>query len=602
MEQQPQKLRSFFSKFAGSLMVKADNDLNIRCFTKKQIRTITDNYSTELGKGGFSLVYKGRLDDGRPVAVKKYIFTSKKKEFTKEVIIQSQFSHRNIVKLLGCCVEADAPMLVTEFVPNGNLSDLLHGMNAHRAPLSLCRRLQIASDVAEALVYMHTSQSHPILHGDIKPDNIFLDKNYVAKLSDFGISRLLSMSSDEYTGYVIGSMGYVDPEFCQTGRLDTKSDVYSFGVVLLELVTRRKAIDENNKFLAKFFSRDNTKFTRHEILDTEIATTENMEVLDDIVNLALECVKFELEERPEMRDVSECLRKIQRIQGEKHRQEVISSLQKSGCIRFTTKDQINKMTDNFESIPTECFMGKIYKGNYKEMPLAVIKASFEIHSKLQEKFCNQIVLHAKVNHNNVVKFEGCCLDGDVPILVYECAKASLHDILFGDGSKNWTIDFEVRLLLRFQLLKVLITCIHLIKVSGIGASMYLAMSKAAHERIKAEENNGYMDPRFLESGVLAKEADVYTFGVVLLEFFTGKKASNHIKHYRLEELIWDSAACYHLEKPRRMIFQCLDPDVRRRPKLEEAIRVFTSIITEDLFNDRMDDYYCNERCAARRRK
>ncbi|KAL6648188.1 hypothetical protein ACP70R_012412 [Stipagrostis hirtigluma subsp. patula] len=520
-------------------------------------------------------------------------------------------------------------MLVTEFVPNGNLSDLLHGMNAHRAPLSLCRRLQIASDVAEALVYMHTSQSHPILHGDIKPDNIFLDKNYVAKLSDFGISRLLSMSSDEYTGYVIGSMGYVDPEFCQTGRLDTKSDVSSFGVVLLELVTRRKAIDENNKFLAKFFSRDNTKFTRHEILDTEIATTENMEVLDDIVNLALECVKFELEERPEMRDVSECLQKIQRIQGEKHRQEVISSLQKSGCIRFTTKDQINKMTDNFESIPTECFMGKIYKGNYKEMPLAVIKASFEIHSKLQEKFCNQIVLHAKVNHNNVVKFEGCCLDGDVPILVYECAKASLHDILFGDASKNWTIDFEVRLRIAISIAQGLdylhsLGIIHgdvrtsnilvsgipeegfldfaQIKVSGIGASMYLAMSKAAHERIKAEENNGYMDPRFLESGVLAKEADVYSFGVVLLEFFTGKKASNHIKHYRLEELIWDSAACYHLEKPRRMIFQCLDPDVRRRPKLEEAIRVFTSIITEDLFNDRMDDYYCSERCAARRRK
>ncbi|KAK3156689.1 hypothetical protein QOZ80_2AG0110540 [Eleusine coracana subsp. coracana] len=199
MEEQRQQLQLLFSKFAGSVIVKTDNDLNIRCFTEKQIESITNNYNTVLGKGGFSVVYQGRLDDGRPVAVKKYIFTSKKKEFMKEVIIQSQFSHRNIVRLLGCCVEADAPMLVTEFAPNGNLSDLLHGLNPHQVRLSLDTRLQIASEVAEALVYMHTSQSHPILHGDIKPENIFLDNKYMPKLSDFGISRLLSMDSDEYT-------------------------------------------------------------------------------------------------------------------------------------------------------------------------------------------------------------------------------------------------------------------------------------------------------------------------------------------------------------------------------------------------------------------
>lgn len=125
MEEQRQQLQFLFGKFADSVIVYADNDLNIRCFTEKQIESITDNYNTVLGKGGFSVVYKGRFDDGRSVAVKKYISTSKKKEFTKEVIIQSQFSHRNIIRLLGCCVEADAPMLVTEFAPNGNLSDFL---------------------------------------------------------------------------------------------------------------------------------------------------------------------------------------------------------------------------------------------------------------------------------------------------------------------------------------------------------------------------------------------------------------------------------------------------------------------------------------------
>ncbi|KAK3152822.1 hypothetical protein QOZ80_2BG0164020 [Eleusine coracana subsp. coracana] len=384
MEEQRQQLQLLFSKFASSVIVKTDNDLNIRCFTEKQIESITDNYNTVLGKGGFSVVYQGRLDDGRPVAVKKYIFTTKKKEFMKEVIIQSQFSHRNIVRLLGCCVEADAPMLVTEFAPNGNLSDLLHGLNPHQVRLSLDTRLQMASDVAEALVYMHTSQSHPILHGDIKPENIFLDNKYMPKLSDFGISRLISMDSDEYTGYVIGSMGYIDPVFCQTGRLTTKSDVYSFGVVLLELVTREKAINDDRYALVKTFGRAHTKSSRHELLDKEITMTD-MRVLDDIVNLALECVKFELEERPEMRDVFECLRKIQRSK-EARRQKIISSFQQSGYERFIAKEQINKMTNNFKSNPTECFMGKIYRGASGIIPCLAIEMYFNVHGEVVKEF------------------------------------------------------------------------------------------------------------------------------------------------------------------------------------------------------------------------
>ncbi|OEL14419.1 hypothetical protein BAE44_0024562, partial [Dichanthelium oligosanthes] len=121
MEDQHQKLRIFFSESAAAVLERAGSDLNIRCSTEKQIERVTDNYSNVLGRGGFSIVYKGKLDDGRPVAVKRYSFSGQKKEFTK-VIIQSQFSHRNIVRLMGCCVEADASILVTEIVPSGNLA------------------------------------------------------------------------------------------------------------------------------------------------------------------------------------------------------------------------------------------------------------------------------------------------------------------------------------------------------------------------------------------------------------------------------------------------------------------------------------------------
>ncbi|GJM90976.1 hypothetical protein PR202_ga07307 [Eleusine coracana subsp. coracana] len=553
----------------------------------------------------------------------KNTFSHKKKEFTKEVIIQSQFSHRNIVKLLGCCVEADAPMLITEFVPKGNLSDLLHHLNADEVPLPLDTRLQIASGIAEALVYMHTSQSHPILHGDIKPEKIFLDNNYVPKLSDFGISRLLSMSSDEYTGYVIGSMGCIDPEFCRTGRLSTKSDVYSFGVVLLELTTRRKAIDLDINFLAKTFSSANTKSSRHEYFDKEIAATESIEVLDDIVNLALECVKFELEKRPEMRDVSQCIRKIQKTQEEKRRQEIISSLQRS-FKRFITREKINNIINDFKNNPTECFMGKIYRGTSGKISCLAIEMSFNVRDEVLKEFYHQIILHSKVKHENVVKFEGCCMDGDSPILVYESANASLHDILFRGGTINCTIDCLERYKIAVSIAKGLsylhsLGIVHgdvrtanmlvtndipkfkvllfnvQIKVSGIGASVYFSMVKAAHERIKAE-NNGYMDPRFLESGVFNKETDIYSLGVVLLELFTGRMVSNRIRKYRIEEL-WENAVCYHIKETRKIISRCLDPDVSRRPKLEEVITWFREE-QRHFWNDRLDGHFCGDDCRA----
>ncbi|GJM90977.1 hypothetical protein PR202_ga07308 [Eleusine coracana subsp. coracana] len=421
-------------------------------------------------------------------------------------------------------------------------------------------------------------------------------------------------------------MGYIDPVFCQTGRLTTKSDVYSFGVVLLELVTRKKAINDDRYALVKSFGRAHTKSSRHELLDKEI-TMADVRVLDDIVNLALECVKFELEERPEMRDVFECLRKIQRSK-EARRQKIISSFQQSGYERFIAKEQINKMTNNFKSNPIECFMGKIYRGASGIIPCLAMEMYFNVHGELVKEFSRQMTLHSKVNHENVVKFEGCCIDGDYPILVYDSAKASLHDILFCDGSIACTINSEARLGIAISIAEglsylhsigivhgdvrtanilvmdipkseVLVTNVR-IKVSGIGASVYLSMVENAHERIKAQENIGYIDPRFLKSGVLTKGADVYSLGVVLLELFTGKMVSNYIRYSRIEEL-WDKEVCYHIERTKRIIFRCLDPDVSRRPKLEEAIRCFRGEHF-GLYGDRLDGYFCNDNCAARMSK
>jgi serine/threonine protein kinase len=312
----------YFQEHGGWILlekIKSNQGFGFIIFTRQQVEQATNNFDSAniIGHGGQGTVYKGILRD-QTVAIKKckIVDESKKKEFGKEMLILSQINHKNIVKLLGCCLEVEVPMLVYEFVPNGTLYHHIHYKKSG-SHLPLAIRLRIAHESAEGLAYLHTSASPPIFHGDVKSANILLDQNYTAKISDFGASMLAPTDEVQFVTLVKGTCGYLDPEYVQSCQLTDKSDVYSFGVVLLELLTRKPVIDfdtsEEERSLSCHFLSAMKENKMHELLDDEIKHEDDMELIREVAELAKECLSIKGEERPMMREVAEELHRISKL-------------------------------------------------------------------------------------------------------------------------------------------------------------------------------------------------------------------------------------------------------------------------------------------------
>ncbi|KAK2989833.1 hypothetical protein RJ640_029561, partial [Escallonia rubra] len=305
--------QKFFKRNGGLLLQKHISSTNAslvnKHYTAEEIEKATDNFSKSrvLGRGGHGTVYKGMLPDGSIVAVKKAntVDTDRVGQFINEVFILSQINHRNIVKLLGCCLEYEVPLLVYEYVSNGTLADHVHG-EGHVSALSWETRLSIAAEVAGALAYMHSCASTAIFHRDIKSGNILLDENYRAVVSDFGLSRSVALNKTHLTMSVGGTFGYLDPEYFHSGQFTAKSDVYAFGVVLAEILTGRKAVslnssDEGLASHFRFAMKHNRLF---DILETFAVNDCKKAGIHVVAELSERCLRRNPKKRPSMKEIA----------------------------------------------------------------------------------------------------------------------------------------------------------------------------------------------------------------------------------------------------------------------------------------------------------
>ncbi|KAJ6803272.1 putative receptor-like protein kinase [Iris pallida] len=277
-------------------------------FTLRDLEYATSRFSKEniIGEGGYGVVYRGRLINGTEVAVKKLLnnMGQAEKEFRVEVEAIGHVRHKNLVRLLGYCVEGIHRMLVYEYVNNGNLEQWLHGAMRQHGVLTWEARMKIILGTAKALAYLHEAIEPKVVHRDIKSSNILIDDEFNSKVSDFGLAKLLGSGKSYVTTRVMGTFGYVAPEYANTGLLNEKSDVYSFGVLLLETVTGRDPVDygrpANEVNLVEWLKSMVGNQRYEEVVDPDMQAKPATRALKRALLVALKCVDPDSQRRPKM--------------------------------------------------------------------------------------------------------------------------------------------------------------------------------------------------------------------------------------------------------------------------------------------------------------
>ncbi|TKW35115.1 hypothetical protein SEVIR_2G350300v4 [Setaria viridis] len=288
-----------------------DTSSEFSLYDFSQIADATDNFSpkSKLGEGGFGPVYKGVFPDGQELAIKRLSARSQQGliEFKNEIQVITKLQHRNLVRLLGCCIHGEEKMLVYEYLTNKSLDHFIFDP-IRRASLKWKMRIKIVEGISQGLLYLHNHSRLRIIHRDLKASNILLDSELNPKISDFGMARIFPSDATQATASrLVGTFGYMAPEYASDGLLSIKSDVFSFGVLLLEIISgkRSSGFQYNGEFYNLLeYAWQLWKGRRwSEFIDKSFGDEYEMEELVKYLAVALICVQEKAMDRPTMRDV-----------------------------------------------------------------------------------------------------------------------------------------------------------------------------------------------------------------------------------------------------------------------------------------------------------
>jgi serine/threonine protein kinase len=281
-------------------------------FGYRDLQTATNNFSVKLGQGGFGSVYQGALPDGTRLAVKKLEGIGQgKKEFRAEVSIIGSIHHHHLVRLKGFCAEGTHRLLAYEFMANGSLDKWIFKRNNEEFLLDWEARFNIAVGTAKGLAYLHEDCDVKIIHCDIKPENVLLDGQFLAKVSDFGLAKLMNREQSHVFTTLRGTRGYLAPEWITNYAISEKSDVYSYGMLLLEIIGGRKNFiatesSEKSHFPSYAFKMMEEGKLR-EILDSKLRFDKDDERVSTSIKVALWCIQEDMHLRPSMTKVVQML-------------------------------------------------------------------------------------------------------------------------------------------------------------------------------------------------------------------------------------------------------------------------------------------------------
>ncbi|GMP94364.1 hypothetical protein CsSME_00043843 [Camellia sinensis var. sinensis] len=558
-----------------------------RWFSLAEIQSATNNFDDALviGKGGFGKVYKGFIDGGATtVAIKRSNAESKQGagEFWTEIKMLSKLRHTHLVTLIGYSDDCDEMILVYEHMANGTLADHLYknsrkGNGNDIYHLTWEDRLKICIDAAYGLDYLHTNAEQGVIHRDVKTTNILLDENWVAKISDFGLSKMVSTTQTQthISTNVKGTFGYLDPAYFLTRRLTKKSDVYAFGVVLFEVLCARPPVDtsveeEEQIGLALWAQKCIKKGTLDQIIDPSIRGQISPNCLKVFAEVANKCLHDYPKGRPTLSEVVGSLKHGLASQGNirlSRRKGIISNLflstahlgwrkwknwgPKNGVSGQLWRDlvedgaiqsfrrfsltEIRAATNNFHELLVVGLSrdSKVYRGHISNRNLHVaIKRLKEGTSRERnlDEFRAQIQVYSHLRHRHIVSLIGYCIDKHEVILVYEYM---VHGPLYNhlNETNKYSLNWEKRL-------EICIGVARGLQYFHAGTRQTIINCNLNPTNILLDENwnakvvpktepttctVGYMDPEYLHSARLTTKSDVYSFGVVLLELLCGRK-------------------------------------------------------------------------------